>query len=74
MDDFDQARLLYLAILLGAIGFYYVVANRRQLGQMARHLALWGLIFIGAMAGYGLWEDLRPRLAPAQITHGNGVI
>jgi aspartyl protease family protein len=35
---------------------------------------LWALLFIGVMAGYALWQDLAPRLAPVQITHGNGVI
>ncbi|NIY78654.1 TIGR02281 family clan AA aspartic protease [Celeribacter sp. HF31] len=74
MDQMDTARILYLSLLLGAVGFYYVVANRRNLGQMARHAALWALIFIGALAAVGLWQDVRPRLAPAQISDGAGVI
>jgi len=74
MDSFDTARILYLSLLLGAIGFYYIVANRRNLGQVLRHAALWALIFIGALAAVGLWQDVRPRLAPAQIIRGNGVI
>ncbi|MEN8833429.1 TIGR02281 family clan AA aspartic protease [Pacificibacter sp.] len=73
MEDFDTARFLYLAILLGAVAFYTLVSYRRALGQMLRHVILWALIFIGIMAGYGLWQDVAPRLAPVQITHGNGV-
>lgn len=74
MDSFNTPRFFYLAILLGALIFYMVVANRRALGQMIRHAILWALLFIGVMAGYGLWQELSPRLAPVQITHGNGVI
>lgn len=74
MDNFDTARFLYLAILLGAVGFYTLVSYRRALGQMLRHMILWALIFIGILAGYGLWQDIAPRLAPVQITHGTGVI
>lgn len=74
MDDFDTARFFYLAILLGAIGVYTLVSYRRALGQMIRHAILWALIFIGVLAGYGLWQDIAPRLAPVQITHGTGVI
>jgi len=74
MDSFDTARILYLSLLLGAVGFYYIVANRRNLGQLLRHAALWALIFIGALAAVGLWQDVRPRLAPAQIIRGDGII
>ena len=74
MDTFDTARFFYLAILLGAVGFYALVTYRRALGQMLRHLILWALIFIGVMAGYGLWQDIAPRLAPVLLTHGTGVI
>ncbi|MFT7047303.1 MAG: aspartyl protease family protein [Celeribacter sp.] len=74
MDSFDTARFFYLAILLGAVGFYTLVSYRRALGQMLRHAILWALIFIGVLAGYGLWQDIAPRLVPVQITHGNGVI
>lgn len=74
MDTFDTPRFFYLAILLGALVFYTVIANRRALGQMLRHAILWALLFIGVLAGYGLWQEVAPRLAPVQITHGTGVI
>ena len=74
MDNFDTARFFYLAILLCTVLVYTLVSYRRALGQMLRHMILWALIFIGVLAGYGLWQDIAPRLAPMQITHGNGVI
>lgn len=70
----DTGRILYLSLLLGVVGFYYVIANRNRMGQMLRHAVLWVLIFIGALAAVGLWQDVSPRLAPAQISDGNGVI
>ena len=33
MDSFDTARILYLSLLLGVVGFYYIVANRRNMGS-----------------------------------------
>nr|WP_107815217.1 TIGR02281 family clan AA aspartic protease [Celeribacter persicus] len=74
MDQMDTARILYLSLLLGAVGFYYVVANRKRMGQMVRHAVLWALIFIGALAAVGLWQDVRPRLAPAQMSMGDGMV
>lgn len=70
----DTARMLYLTLLVGAIGFYYIVANRKHLGQVVRHAVMWALIFIGVLAAVGLWQDVQPRLAPAQITRGDGVV
>lgn len=70
----DSLRLLYLSLILGVVGFYFVVSNRQQMGRMVRHAVLWALIFIGLLAGAGLWQDVAPRLAPAQIVRGEGVI
>ncbi|WP_460273665.1 retropepsin-like aspartic protease family protein [Celeribacter sp. ULVN23_4] len=70
----DTARILYLSLLLGAVGFYYIVANRKRMGQMVRHAVLWALIFIGVLAGYGLWQDVGPRLAPSQMSIGDGTV
>jgi len=54
-------------VLLGsAIAGYFFVSHRHQVGQMARHAALWGLIFIGAIAGFGLWQDIRDDVVPRQ--------
>lgn len=63
----DQiGQLIYLVILAAAIGGYFVVANRRQLGRMVRHGALWALIFAGVIAGAGLWSDIRSTVMPRQ--------
>jgi aspartyl protease family protein len=74
MEDFDTGRFLYLAILLGALLFYVVLANLRHIERIVRSLILWALLFIGVLAGYGLWQEWAPRLTPFQITHGTGKI
>jgi len=63
----DQiGQLAYLVVLAAAIGGYFIAANRRQLGRVARHGALWGLIFVGVIAAAGLWSDIRSTVAPRQ--------
>lgn len=65
MLDNDQiARVIYLGVLATVLIGYAVISRQQQLGQMLRHAVLWGLLFVGVAAGYGLWQDVR---APAQI-------
>lgn len=66
MTGDDYARILYLTLLLVAIGGYFVAENRRNIGQTLRHALIWGLIFIGALAGVGLWQDIRNDITPRQ--------
>ena len=68
MDGDSIARLGYLALLLAAVGGWMIVEYRGRLGQALRTAAAWGLIFLGAMAAYGLWNDIRgPGTGPGQI-------
>ncbi|TCP42277.1 retropepsin-like aspartic protease family protein [Rhodovulum marinum] len=66
MPGDDIARLIYLALLGAAIAGYFLLANRHRLGQVAQQAAIWGLIFIGAIAGVGLWSDIRQDVIPRQ--------
>lgn len=66
MDSYDTGRLIYLVLLGCVVGGYFFVANRDQLGQMARQAALWVLIFVGVIAGVGLWGDIRDDVMPRQ--------
>jgi len=72
MSGDEIGRLIYLMLLGTAIAGYFLVANRRRLGQMARHAALWGLIFIGVIAGIGLWSDIRQQVVPRQAVFSDG--
>lgn len=51
--------LVYLSILGVALVFMAVVRTRQSLGTTMRHLATWALIFLGAIAAAGLWDDIR---------------
>ena len=68
MDGDSYASLGYLALLLAALGGWVMVEFRNRLGQTLRSFAAWGLIFLGVMAAYGLWNDIRgPGPVPDQI-------
>ena len=72
MDSNDFGRLAYLVLLLVAVGGYFVTSGRANLNKMAQQAAIWGLIFLGVVAGYGLWTDVRHDLAPRQAMVGPG--
>ena len=75
MSSDDIGRLIYLVMLGTAVGGYFIVSNRNNLGKRMRELAVWSLIFLGAIAGYGLWEDVRNDVSPRQsIAQDSGEI
>lgn len=74
MDSFDYARLAYLTLLGGAVIASFFVMNKANLGKSLQQLAIWALIFVGAVAGYGLWGDISRDVMPRQSVVGGGVI
>jgi aspartyl protease family protein len=66
MDGDNIARLIYLSLLLAALGGWILVEYRGRMGQALRTGLAWGMIFVGLMAGYGLWGDLRDDILPIQ--------
>lgn len=64
MDGDQIARLGYLGLLLAAVGGWILVEYRGRLGLALRTAMAWGLIVVGLMAGYGLWQDIRTDLHP----------
>lgn len=66
MDAMDTGHLIYLVMLLAAVVFWFVVANRNELGKMVQYALMWGLIFLGAIAAVGLWDDVRNTVVPRQ--------
>jgi aspartyl protease family protein len=74
MDGEMLARVGYLALILVALGGWVMVEFRQRMGQALRMALAWGLIFVGVMAGYGLWSDIRRDVMPIQeIADGGGV-
>jgi aspartyl protease family protein len=66
MSDFDVGRLAYLVLLGLAVGGYFLAQGRENLGRTAQQAVVWGLIFVGMIAGFGLWGDIRNDVAPRQ--------
>lgn len=66
MDPNDLPRLVYLVLLLAVVGGYFIVESRGRLGRSAQQAAIWGLIFVGAVAVAGLWGDLRRAALPGE--------
>ena len=74
MDGETMARVGYLAIILVALGGWVMVEFRQRMGQALRMAMAWGLIFVGVMAGYGLWSDIRRDILPIQEVAQNGAV
>ena len=72
MDSNDLPRLVYLGILLIAVGGWVFAETRQSMGKSLRMLMAWGLLFFGLIAGYGLWEDVRRDIAPRQTVLQDG--
>lgn len=74
MDGETFARVAYLGIILVALGGWVMVEFRQRMGQALRMALAWGLIFVGVMAGYGLWSDIRQDVMPRQMVTEAGVV
>lgn len=74
MSGDDYGRLAYLVLLALAVGGYFLAQGRESLGKTAQQAAIWGVIFIGVIAGVGLWSDIRDDVAPRQSVIDAGTI
>ncbi len=74
MNSDQLLDLTYLGLLGLVIGGSYLIANRKNMGQMAQYGAIWALIFVGVIAAYGLWGDVSRDLAGSQNVSDAGVI
>lgn len=66
MDSSDLPRLIYLVVLGAAVVGWFIAENRGNLGKTARMAMAWGMIFIGIIAAYGLWDDVQRETTPRQ--------
>lgn len=68
----DYPRLIYLLILGVAIAGWMVAEYRQNIGKSLRMVIAWGLIFVGFIAAYGLWEDVRRSAGGQQAVFLDG--
>lgn len=74
MDGDTTARLIYLGLLLAAVGGWIFAEFRGRMGFALRTAMAWGMIFLGVMAGYGLWQEMRTEVIPRQAVLEGGEI
>ena len=74
MDGDILARVAYLGIILVALLGWALIEYRGRLGFAVRSAMAWGMIFVGAVAGYGLWGDIRGSILPVQTVTQGGQI
>jgi aspartyl protease family protein len=72
MDSYDLGQLAYLVLLGGAIVTYFVVENRNRMGKAAQQAVIWGLIFVGVIAAYGLWGDISRDVSGRESVMSDG--
>ncbi|MEL7299485.1 MAG: TIGR02281 family clan AA aspartic protease [Pseudomonadota bacterium] len=72
MTGDNIATLLFLLVLLTVIGGGFFVRNRPSLGQTARTMGTWFLLFVGLIVAYGLWDDVQSEFSTSQalVTEG----
>ena len=71
----DQTmRLVYLLILLVAVGSYALVASRGRIATSLRNLVLWGLLFTGVAAAYELWTGSRGAMVAVEANGDSAVV
>ncbi|WP_424978377.1 retropepsin-like aspartic protease family protein [Leisingera sp. S232] len=66
MGEYEIGQFVYLIVLLIAVGSWVFVQNRQSLGRTLQMFAVWGFIFLGVIASYGLWDDIRQTVRPQQ--------
>ncbi|HKL69751.1 retropepsin-like aspartic protease family protein [Salibaculum sp.] len=71
----DQiASFVFLSILGVAILGSYLAHSRLRGSQMAQQAMIWVLIFVGAIAAAGLWQDMKGDLTLTQATISENVV
>lgn len=75
MENIETGTFLTaLFLALFAIGILVSLAGR-GMHKNLQNAAIWGLIFLGTIAGFGMWEDIKRDIVPRQaVFEGQGRI
>ena len=75
MTGDNIASLIYLALLGCAVAGWFFMSGRGGIGKTLQMAMIWGFIFLGVIAGYGLWNDVQRQTAGGQMLQlGSGMI
>lgn len=67
MSATEYGNLVYLVLLGAVVAFWFFAQNRQGLNKTLQQAAIWGLIFVGAVAAAGLWGDIRQTGTQQQL-------
>ena len=70
--DVDPSILFYLLILLIGVGSFFFGDFRNQLSRNLQYMAVWVLIFLGAVVLYGFKDTLQAQLFPTSVAQFEG--
>ena len=73
MDSDQTGRAIYLGLILASVLGWVFAEYRGRMGQALRTALAWGMIFVGLMAGYGLWNDIRRDVVMTQTATAEAV-
>ncbi|WP_375227909.1 retropepsin-like aspartic protease family protein [Roseobacter sp. S98] len=71
MTGNDVGSLIYLIILGLMVISWFVAQNRASMNKTFQAAAVWALIFLGAIAAYGLWDDISNTVMPRQTSYAD---
>ena len=74
MPELEIGRLIYLGLILVAVGGYGATQLIRNPSKAAQQMLIWGFIFIGLMGAYGVWNDVAKQAVPRQAVLEDGRI
>ena len=64
MSNWQTGQMTYLVVLAAAALFWFVTNHRQSFRKTVQQGLAWGLIFIGIIAAYGMWGDIRSTVMP----------
>ncbi|RWR26266.1 TIGR02281 family clan AA aspartic protease [Sinirhodobacter populi] len=74
MLDSLGPQLIFYLLLLMAFGGYFFVSLRSNFSKTLQQVSVWALLFLGLIGVYGLKDDIRQNLFPAQNVLSDGRI
>ncbi|WP_299023532.1 TIGR02281 family clan AA aspartic protease [uncultured Sulfitobacter sp.] len=75
MTSDNIASLIYLVLLGCAVGGWMFMSGRESISKTLQMAAVWGFIFLGVVAAYGLWNDVQRQTMNDQMLQlGDGQI
>lgn len=66
MDQISLGNLAYLVLLTAMLLFWFFSDFRQNLGRTLQYILAWGLIILGMVAAYGMWDDIKRAALPSQ--------